>query len=351
MDAPLFAIYGANGHTGRLVATELLSRNQNVLLAGRNGAALRALAGELADFAEFAELGAPGHVRTLVAPLDDPAALRELTESATVIIHCAGPYAQTGEPVAAAAAAAGCHYVDHAVEPHHVKYMFDALQAQAQRTGAVMIPQMSFYGGLADLLAAAVTEGMTDVDRVTVGYAVTGWRMTAGAVRTAELLIGEIDRVTFSDGAQRVGPVEIRNTVFPFPPPVGPRTMIAPFPSGEVVTIPRHVPARTVESQLTASTFEEEQVFTSVDASAEARSQTEFTVAVQAVASAGGGRNGNVRGRDIWWAGALASVEAAVRLAGGEGPAKPGVLSAAEAFPATPFLRMLEDRGAFTLTL
>ncbi|GAA3443393.1 saccharopine dehydrogenase NADP-binding domain-containing protein [Planomonospora venezuelensis] len=341
-DAPLFAIYGANGHTGRLVAAELLSRDQSIVLAGRDAAALEATAGEL---------GSPGRVRTLVAPLDDPAALRELAESATVLVHCAGPYARTGEPVAAAAAAAGCHYVDHAVEPHHVRYMFASLQAEAERTGAVMIPQMSFYGGLADLLAAAVTEGMAGVDRVTVGYAVTGWRMTPGALRTAELLIGEIDRVTFADGAQHVGPVEIRNTVFPFPPPVGPRTMIAPFPSGEVVTIPRHVPARAVESQLTASTFEEEQVFTSQDADAAARARTEFTVAVQATAPGGGGRTGHVRGRDIWWVGALASVEAAVRLAAGEGPAKPGVLGAAEAFPATPFLRLLEGLGAFTLTV
>ncbi|MBG0814141.1 saccharopine dehydrogenase NADP-binding domain-containing protein [Planomonospora sp. ID82291] len=342
MNAPLIAIYGATGHTGRLVAAELLSRGRDIVLSGRDAGALRALADEL---------GPPERVRTHAAPLDDRTSLRELTESASVLIHCAGPYAETGAPVASAAAEAGCHYVDHAVEPHHVRYMFDSLQATAERTGAVMIPQMSFYGGLADLLAAAVAEGLTEVDRVTVGYAVTGWRMTRGARKTAELLIGEIDRVTFTDGALRVGPVEIRNTVFPFPPPVGPRTMIAPFPSGEVVTIPRHVPARTVESQLTSRTFEEEQVFTSEDADAQARARTEFTVAAQVTSPGGGGRNGHVSGRDIWWVGAVASVEAAVRLAEGGGPGKSGVLGAAEAFPAVPFLRTLEHLGALTVSL
>ncbi|MDJ0463725.1 hypothetical protein [Streptomyces sp. H27-C3] len=219
-----------------------------------------------------------------MAPLDDPKALRRLTESAAALIHCAGPYAETGAAVASAAAEAGCHYLDHAVEPHPVKHLFDTLDEPARRSGAVLVPSMSFYGGLADLLASAVTAGMAAVDRVTVGYAVTGWRMTPGARRTAELLIAEIDRVTFTEGAQRVGPAEIRNAVFPFPPPLGPRTMIAPFPSSEVVTIPRHIAARTVESQLTSSTFEEEQVFTSEGASAQERAGTEFTVAVQATA-------------------------------------------------------------------
>ncbi|HET6856819.1 MAG TPA: saccharopine dehydrogenase NADP-binding domain-containing protein [Streptomyces sp.] len=340
MTEPLIAIYGATGHTGRLVAAELLSRERPVLLAGRSSEALEALA---------ADLGRPGLVRTHTAPLDDPKALRSLAESAAALIHCAGPYAETGAPVAQAAAEAGCHYLDHAVEPHPVKHLFDSLDEPARRSGAVLIPSMSFYGGLADLLASVVTAGMPAVDRVTVGYAVTGWRMTPGARRTAELLIGEIDRVTFTGGEQRVGPAEIRNTVFPFPPPLGPRTMIAPFPSCEVVTIPRHIAARAVESQLTSSTFEEEQVFTSEGASAQERAATEFTVAVQATAVGGGGRNGQVSGSDIWRTGALASVVAALRLTGGEAPARTGVLAPAEAVPAAAFLAELERLGACTV--
>ena len=338
---PLVAVYGANGHTGRLVAAELLSRGAELILAGRNEQALRALADELGG----------DRVRVHPAPLDDRPALRSLAESADVIIHCAGPFTTTAEPVATAAAETGTAYVDHAIEPHPVKNLFDNLQATAQRTGAVLIPQMSFYGGLGDLLAAVAASGLPDVDKVTVGYAVTGWRMTRGAVNTANLLIGEIDRIAYRDGAQHIGPVEIRNAVFPFPPPLGPRTTIVPFPSGEVVTIPRHVPARMVEVQLTASTFEEEQIFTSVDASPEDRARTEFTVAVQVTCAGGGGRNAHVRGQDIWKAGAVASVEAAVRLARGEGPRKTGVLSPAEAFPAGPFLRRLAELGTFTASL
>ena len=328
------AIYGATGHTGRLVAAELLARGQDTVLAGRDADALKALA------ASF-------DVPAAVAPLDDPGALRALAEDATVLIHCAGPFSVTGEPVARAAAEAGCHYVDHAVEAHHVKRMFDAFPATARRTGAVMVPSVSFYGGLGDLLAGAVAAGRTGIERVVVGYAVTGWRLTPGAKATATQLFAETDRISYTDGALHVGYVEPRNAVFPFPPPLGPRSMIAPVPFPEAVTIPRHVPARTVEAQLTAHTFTEEGVFTGEHVDLATRAGTDFTVAVQAIP----GGAGQLTGRDLWRAGALASVEAAVHLAAGRGPADGGVYSPAEAFPPEPFLRALEALGAFALTL
>ncbi|MGW4639018.1 saccharopine dehydrogenase NADP-binding domain-containing protein [Sphaerisporangium sp. NPDC004334] len=337
MTQPLIAIYGATGHTGRLVAAELHARGQGMVLAGRDAAALETMAGEL-------------DARAVHAPLDDPAALRGLAESAAVLIHCAGPFSVTGEPVAAAAAEAGCHYIDHAVEPHHVKHLFDTLQAPAQRTGATMVPSLSFYGGLGDLLAAAVAGGMSDIDRVTVAYAVSGWRLTTGALATARQLFAETQRIGFTDGALRVGWVEPRNAVFAFPPPIGPRAMIAPVPFPEALTVPRHLPARNVEAMLTARTFEEEGVFESEHVPLGTRAGTEFTVAVQAI-TGDGGRAGRLAGRDLWRAGALASVQGALLLAGGDVPAKGGVLSPAEVFPAEPFLRALEGLGAFTLTL
>jgi hypothetical protein len=147
-----------------------------------------------------------------------------------------------------------------------------------------------------------------------------------------------------------VGYVEPRNVVFPFPPPVGPRTMIAPIPFPEAVTVPRHVPTRHVETMLTARTFEEEPVFTSEDVDAATRARTDFTIAVQAIAGHDS-RAGHLSGQDLWRAGALASVAAALRLTGADAPAKSGVLSPGEAFPAALFLRALERLGAFTVTL
>jgi short subunit dehydrogenase-like uncharacterized protein len=336
VSSPPIAVYGATGHTGRLVAAELRARGREVVLAGRDGEALKALADELG--------GLPVHQ----AALDDPEALRALAARAAVLVHCAGPFTETGRPVARAAAEAGCHYVDHGLEQHHTAWMFDAMREPAERAGIVMITAMSFYGGLGDLLASAVAGGLTGVDRLVVAYAVTGWRLTTGARKTAELLFADTRRISYTEGAFQVGYVEPRNVVFPFPPPLGPRTMIAPIPSSDVVTIPRHVAVREVEAQLTARTFEEEQAFTSEHVDAATRAGSEFTVAVQAI-TADGGRAGQVSGRDLWRVSAVASVQAAVRLADGRHGS--GVFSPAEAFPAEPYLRELERLGLFTVRL
>ncbi|QIS13000.1 saccharopine dehydrogenase NADP-binding domain-containing protein [Nocardia arthritidis] len=336
MTDPVFAIYGATGHTGRLVAAELHARGRQLVLSGRDGQALDDLAKQL-------------DARSHPAAVDDPVALRELTDQATVLIHCAGPFKETGEPVAAAAVAGGCHYIDHALEPHHVKRLFD-FEPLAQRQHVTMIPSMSFCGGFGDLLAAAVADGLSAIDRLVVAYSITGWRLTTGALNTARHLFAETERISFTDGAIALGYVEPRNAVFPFPAPLGPRRVIAPVPYPEVLTVPRHTPVREVEVMLTARTFEEDDVFNSADIDPEARAATEFTIAVQAI-SAHGGYAGHLGGRDLWRAAALASVTAADRLAFGEGPGKAGVLTPAEAFRARPFLHTLEQLGAITVAL
>jgi short subunit dehydrogenase-like uncharacterized protein len=335
------AVYGATGYTGRLAAAELAARGRKIILAGRDQRALTAMADGF---------GSPGLVSTHHAPLDDPSALRELGERAAVIVHCAGPFSVTGDPVAAAAVRAGCHYIDHAVESHHVRHLFDAFDSQAREAGIVMVPSLSFYGGMGDLLSAAVASRVAGIERVIVAYAVSGWRMTTGAKSTAAQLFAETERITYSDGAQHIGYVEPRNTVFAFPPPLGPRTMIAPFPSAEIVMIPRHVATPNVDLFITASTFEEEQVFASEQVDDGIRAQSDFTVAVSVVARPASAA-GQLRGRHLWRAGVLAAVEGATALADGESSGAAGVLSPAEAFSALEFLRRLEELGAFTLSL
>ncbi|WP_067570317.1 saccharopine dehydrogenase NADP-binding domain-containing protein [Nocardia acidivorans] len=328
----IFAIYGATGHTGRLVTADLLARGQDVIVSGRDSGALATL----------------GQGRVMPAALDDPVALRAVAEAADVLIHCAGPFTTTGLPVATAAVEGGCHYVDHAVEVHFVKRLFDTFPERALRAGITMLPSVSFYGGLGDLLAGAVARDMSDIERITVAYAVHNWMMTHGAVETARLLFADTDRIGYSDGQQQYGFVEPRQAIFAFPPPVGPRPMIAPVPFPEAVTVPRHTRTRAVEAQLTAATFAEDQAFTSEQVDAETRAQSEFTLTAQVLAASGSAA-GHLRGRDLWRTAALASVEAAVRLA--DGAAKTGVHSPAEAFDATEFLTALAERGTFTLEL
>jgi short subunit dehydrogenase-like uncharacterized protein len=287
--------------------------------------------------------------RVQVAELDDSGSLRAATESAAVVINSAGPFSHSGDAVVAAALTTGCHYLDHAAEPLYVKHLFDTLQRRARENGAVIIPGMSFYGALASLLADLVTAGMSQVDAVTVAYAISGWRMTVASRNTAAQLNGA-DRVLYTDGTYRTGPGGGEPESFAFPSPIGTRTVLADYPAGEVVTIPRHVPTRSVRALMTADTFTEEGVFGSEDFDPAARAKSTFTVVVQAT-SATGGRAAFLRGQDIYRAGAITSVEATVQLAGDHHLPGVGVLSAAKAFSAERFLHALQRRGILTMSL
>ncbi len=82
-------LYGANGYTGELVAREAARRGLAPVLAGRNAAAVAALA---------AELGLPHRA----FGLDDPAALRRGLDGVAAVLHCAGPFVRTSAPLVAA---------------------------------------------------------------------------------------------------------------------------------------------------------------------------------------------------------------------------------------------------------
>jgi len=330
----VIAVYGATGHTGRLVSAELVGRGEEVVLAGRDAVGLEKLA---------AELGPRAQVR--VADLDDEAALRAAAQGAAVVINCAGPFASSGGPVATAALAAGAHYLDHAAEPLHAKNLFDNFQQLAGEAKVVVSPGMSLYGAIADLLAAALTDEQGPLSAVTVAYAVNGWRMTTASKNTAGRLASS-DRLAYTDGEFHLVAGGAEPAVFEFPAPIGARPVLVNYPAGEVVTIPRHVSTRSIEVLMTAETFQEDTVFTSEDIAAADRAGSAFTIVVRA-ASADETRTGYVRGNDIYRVGALTSVEAALALAGGQVRAE-GVRSAAELFEPVDFLQTLEAVGCFT---
>jgi len=90
----MWMIYGANGYTGELTAREAVRRGQRPILAGRNAAAIEALARELGCESRVFDLDAP-HLDGIQA-----------------VLHCAGPFSHTSKPMVNACLAAGAHYLD-----------------------------------------------------------------------------------------------------------------------------------------------------------------------------------------------------------------------------------------------
>ncbi|HEY3286768.1 MAG TPA: saccharopine dehydrogenase NADP-binding domain-containing protein [Gemmatimonadaceae bacterium] len=133
-------LYGATGYTGQLVIEECLALGLRPVLAGRNANAVQALA-------------ALSGLEWQAAALDDAAALNRLLHGATVVIHCAGPFARTSRPMADACLRNGAHYLDITGEIA----VFEALaarDAEARAAGVMLLPGAGFDVVPSDCLAA-----------------------------------------------------------------------------------------------------------------------------------------------------------------------------------------------------
>jgi len=168
-------IYGANGYTGRLVAALAAASGHRPVLAGRDGAAVGALA---------AELG----LDHLAVDLTDSSGLRAALADVDAVAHCAGPFVATSAPMVDACLATGTHYLDVTGEPP----VFEAVlsrSAEAAAAGVVLLPGAGFdvvpTDCLAGLLAAALP-GATSLELAfrapggaSRGTATTGLAITA----------------------------------------------------------------------------------------------------------------------------------------------------------------------------
>src|SRR3954469_10206864 len=91
-------IYGESDYTGRLIAIEAARRGMKPVLAGRGEAVLE-LAGSL------------GLERRRVDLSSRDAASRGI-EGAAFVLHCAGPFSATSQPMLDACLKARAHYLD-----------------------------------------------------------------------------------------------------------------------------------------------------------------------------------------------------------------------------------------------
>ena len=230
------AVYGATGFTGKLVSRELHRRGADFLVAGRNQAKLDALAAEL------------GGVPARAASLDDPAALRALLDPCAAVIACAGPFAEHGEPVLAAAVDRGTHYIDTTGEQPFMQMVFDRYGQRAARNGTALVTGMGFDYAPGDLLASLVADGMGPLDEIVLAYSVAGFGATRGTALSALGIIGG-DSVIWSDRRRQKAPRNVDGGDWEFPDPVG-RKRTLRYPSGEQLTVPLHVETNSVRTLL-----------------------------------------------------------------------------------------------------
>jgi short subunit dehydrogenase-like uncharacterized protein len=321
------AVYGAAGHTGRFVASEL----------ERRGVAVRRVA-RRAPADSIAPKDDGQH--TWVSPsCDEPEALDRALLGMDAVINCAGPFLDTAPAVIEAALRVGAHYLDIAAEQRSVRQSLATYDAEAKGKGIVVLPAMAFYGGLADLLVAKLCTGIRAVDEILIGVALDYWHPTVGTRRTGERNTAR--RVIVSGGCLVPLPIPAPRGRWHFPLPFG-DLPVASVPLSEIITISRHITASRVQSFMNEAPLEDLRRADTpppTSASADGTSSQIFVMDVF-VSGEGQSRRLAAYGRDIYAVSAPLVVEACMRVLS-QTPRKGGSFAPAELFDPQDFLAAL----------
>jgi short subunit dehydrogenase-like uncharacterized protein len=162
-------IYGATGYTGQLVARLASTYGIRPIVAGRNAAAVAALARS-------------NGLRQRTFQLDDDADVQANLAGVHVVLHCAGPFAHTARAMAEACIARRVHYLDVAgeidvFEAHHAR------DAAARAAGVMLLPGVGFDVVPTDCLAARLKARLPTATRLMLGLQGSG-RFSRGTMRT-----------------------------------------------------------------------------------------------------------------------------------------------------------------------
>jgi len=169
-------IYGANGYTGRLILNEAKKRNMTPILAGRNKDVIEEIATETG-------------FESRVFELDDEQAVKQALDGVSVVLHCAGPFSATSQPMVEACVANGCHYLDITGE---ISVFANAHRQsdEARRADVVLMPGVGFDVVPTDCLAARLVEKLPAATTMQLAFESSGGLSPGTAKTSVEGLAG-----------------------------------------------------------------------------------------------------------------------------------------------------------------
>lgn len=232
-DVAKVLVWGATGYTGRLVVEALARRGIAFAVGGRSREKVDALA------------RASGAAEAVVARIDDASSLEAALAGRVVVCAVAGPFGEVGEPVVAAAARLGVHYLDTTGEQDFVIAASRAHDATARATGAAIAPAFAYEIAIADFGASLASRALGgEIDAIDVAYSTFDGGTSRGTRASAA-------RVAAAGGARleggRLVPERIGMSTRSFSMPWR-EAWAASFPSPEAWAVPRHVRVRDVRT-------------------------------------------------------------------------------------------------------
>jgi short subunit dehydrogenase-like uncharacterized protein len=323
------AVFGASGHTGKFIITELLSRGLTPIAIARDEKRLSA------SFQDH-------NVETRVATIENPASLDEALVDAAAVINCAGPFLDTAESIMEAALRAHIHYLDVTAEQPSVLATIERYADSAREAGIIAVPAMGFYGGMGDLLATAAVGDWDTVDEICIAIALNSWEPTQGTRITGERNTAR--RLIVADGKLVPLPDPAPTVSWHFPEPFGFQDVVE-LPFSETILIERHLRVSTLHSYLNLVSLRDLRDSTTpppTPADETGRSAQIFMIDV--VAHKGTEtRRAIAQGRDIYAFTAPLVVEATQRILNGEVEDR-GVFAPGLMFDALNFLESLAPK-------
>lgn len=205
-------LYGASGYTGELIARRAVERGHRPLLAGRRLEAIQPLASALG--LECVALG-----------LENVAALARGLAGMSLVVHCAGPFADTSAPMIDACLRAGSSYIDITGELP----VFEATlrrDAEARARGVLLMSGVGFDVVPGDCLARYVADRVKGASVLELAL-MSDMRPSSGTAKSAlqtllggcfERRAGELVAIPFASKLRRVRLIdgELQGVAFPF---------------------------------------------------------------------------------------------------------------------------------------
>ena len=320
-------VFGAYGHTGKFVVTELLKRGLTPVLSGRSKDKLEAIGSKYP------------HLKICPASIDNPNELDNALEGSTAVINCAGPFLDTATALIEAALRNGIHYLDMTAEQQSVLNTYERFTFEAKDKGIVILPAMGFYGGLADLLATAAMAGWETADAIDIAIALDSWEPTLGTRLTGKR--NTYRRLIFSNNKLEFLADPPPTRKWEFSQPFGLQD-VESLPFSETIIISKHLKVADINTYINLAPLKDiRNSETPPPEATDESGRSSQIFLVEVVARSGEEvRRVMATGQDIYAISAPLIVEATVRIAKGL-IKKTGVVSPGDVFDATDFLKSL----------
>ena len=320
------AVYGAYGHTGKFIVSQLVQQGFNPILCGRDKEKLLRYSQQYSN------------LETKVADINQPESLDSAFLGSDLIINCAGPYLDTAEPIIQSALRLGKTYIDLSAEQKSVLDIFEKYSEQAKQAKIIIIPAAAFYGGLGDLLSTTLTDGWNEIEDINIYIGLDSWHPTKGTRLTGQR--NHYQRFVFANG--QLEPLQAGGQFkWDFPKPMENIEMIA-VPLTEIITISRHLNVKNINTYISLNSIEDiRNAETPEPKPSDEKNRSSQLFCMEVVALNGNKkRTITAQGRDIYAVTAPLVVEAIKRIIAGK-IKNHGVTTLGEVFEATDFLKSL----------